>query len=84
MGDRTPKVHSWLRHLKILLNTWQLPHQLLANYRETKGTQRAFVSRLNEGGVCLAPDFLVKEILKKEGMNDNEVENLKYGSNKLK
>ena len=83
VGDGTPKVHSWVRHLKILLNLWQTNDQSLANYRETKDAQRAFASKLNEGGVTLAPDFLVNEILRQEGMNDNEIKNLKYGSKEL-
>ena len=83
VGDGAPKVHSWVRHLKILLNLWQTNDQSLANYRETKDAQRAFASKLNEGGVTLAPDFLVNEILRQEGMNDNEIKNLKYGSKEL-
>ena len=34
--------------------------------------------------MTLAPDFLVHEILRQEGMNNKEIENLKYGSEELK
>ena len=84
LGDGEPKVLSWIKHLKVLLNSWQASDQLLGSYRESKDAQRAFVSKLNEGGVTLAPDFLVRQILRQEGMNDKEIENLKYGSKKLK
>ena len=73
VGDGEPKIHSWIKHLKILLNSWQANDQSLANYRESKDAQRAFVSKLNEGGVTLAPDFLVHEILRQEGMDDKEL-----------
>ena len=84
VGDGEHKVHSWIKHLKVLLNSWQTIDQSLASYRESKDAQCAFVSKLNEGGVTLAPDFLVHEILRQEGMNDKEIENLKLGSEELK
>lgn len=84
VGDGTPKILSWVRHLKNLLNSWQLPNQTLATYQELKEAQRAFVSRLNEGGVTLAPDFLVHQIFKEGGKDDNEIKNLKYGSDEIK
>ena len=67
VGDGTPKVHSWIRHLKILLNSWQTNDQLLANYREFKEAQRAFVSKLNEGGVTLARTSLSMKSSEKRG-----------------
>ena len=84
VGDGTPKVNSWIRYLKNFLNSWQTEDQSLANYWELKDAQRAFVSKLNEGGVTLAPDFLVHEVLREGGLNGNEIENLKYGSEELK
>ena len=84
VGDGTPKVHSWITHSKLLLNSWQQHDQSLASYQETKDAQRAFVSRLNEGGVTFAPEFLVHQILEAEGMTDNEIKNLKLGSDELK
>ena len=84
VGDGEPKILSWIKHVKIMLNSWQANDQSLANYRESKDAQCAFVRKLNEGGVTLAPDFLVHDILRQEGMGDKEIENLKYGSEELK
>ena len=35
VGDGEHKVHSWIKHLKILLNSWQTIDQSLASYRES-------------------------------------------------
>ena len=83
VGDGTHVIQSFITHLKILLNGWQSPEQTLASYRESKDAQRAFVSRLNGGGVTIAPDFVVKTILEEQGMTDDEIKELKYGSDEL-
>ena len=83
VGDGTHPIQSFVTHLRMLFNGWQGHGQTLASYRETKDAQRAFVSRLNDGGVTIAPDFVVRMILGEQGKSDAEINKLEYGSDEL-